>query len=186
MNGTSSKDQHIAEVLFEKHKNTMYHIAFSVLRNKWEAEDAVMDAMVKICINIVRFQNISEIETKLLVFRYTENAALDRARRNKHTGSYENSNLDESCDASQGESKSAENEYFDGLVRSCYSFGELSEVVNRLDIKYREILCLRYGEEWTNQEIANMLGIPISTVSTRISRAKLKIKSILEEIKHEK
>ena len=183
MNGTVSKDRHLAEDLFEKHKNTMYHIAFSVLRNSWEAEDAVMDAMVRICKNIERFQGISEKETKLLILRYTENAARDRARKIKHVVFHEESNTDEHYDAIPEENNSAESEYFDDLARSCHDFGELNAAIKQLDEKYRDILCLRYGENWTNQEISDMLNISLSTVATRLSRAKAKLRTIIREKK---
>lgn len=34
--------------MFELYEQKMYHIAFSILHNEWQAEDAVMDAFEKI------------------------------------------------------------------------------------------------------------------------------------------
>ena len=47
--------------------------------------------------------------------------------------------------------------------------------------KYREVVLLRYYEEFTLEEIAETLGIAPGTVSARLTRAKRKLRPMLEE-----
>ena len=47
--------------------------------------------------------------------------------------------------------------------------------------KYREVVLLRYYEEFTLEEIADTLGIALGTVSARLTRAKRKLRPMLEE-----
>ena len=47
--------------------------------------------------------------------------------------------------------------------------------------KYREVVLLRYYEEFTLEEIADTLGIVPGTVSARLTRAKRKLRPMLEE-----
>ena len=47
--------------------------------------------------------------------------------------------------------------------------------------KYRELVLLRYGEEYGNREIAVMLGIPESTAATRLARARELLKRKIRE-----
>ena len=47
--------------------------------------------------------------------------------------------------------------------------------------KYREVVLLRYYEEFTLEEIADTLGIAPGTVSARLTRAKRKLRPMLEE-----
>ncbi|MFQ7453029.1 MAG: sigma-70 family RNA polymerase sigma factor [Flavonifractor plautii] len=47
--------------------------------------------------------------------------------------------------------------------------------------KYREVVSLRYYEEFTLEEIADTLGIVPGTVSARLTRAKRKLRPMLEE-----
>lgn len=59
--------------------------------------------------------------------------------------------------------------------------GELFKAVMALDQKYRVPLLLFYYEGYTTAEAASMLGIPEKTVSTRLYRARAKLRTILEE-----
>lgn len=58
--------------------------------------------------------------------------------------------------------------------------GSLLEEVNRLPAKYREVLYLRYYEEYQVAEIAALLGQSPALVSTHLARAKAKLRQRLE------
>ena len=57
--------------------------------------------------------------------------------------------------------------------------GSLLERVQALPPKYREVIFLRYYEEYQVGEIAQLLGIPAPLVSTRLKRAKDKLRTML-------
>ena len=57
--------------------------------------------------------------------------------------------------------------------------GSLLERVQALPSKYREVIFLRYYEEYQVGEIARLLGIPAPLVSTRLKRAKDKLRTML-------
>jgi RNA polymerase sigma-70 factor, ECF subfamily len=59
---------------------------------------------------------------------------------------------------------------------------EIEKVLDKIDIKYREILVLNFFEDMSYDEISDILKIPISTVGTRVRRAKEKVKMELENI----
>ena len=58
---------------------------------------------------------------------------------------------------------------------------DLFRAVMRLDRKYRVPLLLFYYEGYSTAEIASLLEIPENTVSTRLFRAKAKMKDFLKE-----
>jgi RNA polymerase sigma-70 factor (ECF subfamily) len=58
---------------------------------------------------------------------------------------------------------------------------EIQAAVESLDTKYREVIILKFFEEKSYEEISDILQIPEGTVATLISRAKKKMKSILEK-----
>lgn len=58
---------------------------------------------------------------------------------------------------------------------------ELFKSVMSLDKKYRVPLLLFYYEGYSTAEVVSMLRIPEKTVSTRLFRARAKLKTILEE-----
>ena len=175
-----------AEIVFRKWKNAMFRAAFGILGDDGQAEDAVMDALEKICANPERFRipapGTDDSRLKLLVMRTVENAALDRYRKRKRRLRRE-SPLPSGEEDREGEpeenSESAEEVFFADEERN--GFGTLEEAVRALPEKYRTLLALRYGEEYGNREIAAMLGIPESTVATWLARAREALKRKIGE-----
>ena len=58
---------------------------------------------------------------------------------------------------------------------------DLFQTVMNLDKKYRVPILLFYYEGYSTAEIASILGVPEKTVSTRLFRAKAKLKDYLKE-----
>ncbi len=65
-------------------------------------------------------------------------------------------------------------------VRKKLDGEKVRELLSQLDRKYREILVLRYLEDKSYEEIADIVKKPEGTVATLINRAKKKFKKILE------
>ena len=62
----------------------------------------------------------------------------------------------------------------------CYGFGtEIQELLSMLDNLDRDMICLKYGEGYSNKEIAELLGKKEEFVKKRLYRAKIKLQSIL-------
>ena len=63
---------------------------------------------------------------------------------------------------------------FDGTIEKRI----LAEALNELDEKYKDILLLRYFEEKSYEEIADIMKLPAGTVATRINRAKKELRKV--------
>ena len=166
-----------AEEIFRRWGNAMFGIARKILTDDGEAEDAVMDALEKICAREDYFGGLrgDERRLKLTVMRTVENAALDRWRKRKRLREREVLPADTEDNAgplSESASESAEEDFFIREESEGCDFGSLTRAVNALPEKYREVLLLRYGEEYGTGEIAAMLGIPESTAASRLMRAR--------------
>ena len=57
---------------------------------------------------------------------------------------------------------------------------DVRRAVLRLPVKYREVILLYYYEELPVREIARILKAPLATVSTRLARARARLKGALE------
>lgn len=53
--------------------------------------------------------------------------------------------------------------------------------IMRLEQKYRVAVLMYYYEGYSTPEIAELLGVPLNTVTTRLSRARAKLKNFLTE-----
>ena len=58
---------------------------------------------------------------------------------------------------------------------------DLFQAVMKLDKKYSVLLMLFYYDGYSTKEISAMIGVPEKTVSTRLFRAKAKLKNYLKE-----
>ena len=68
-------------------------------------------------------------------------------------------------------------------IKMVESYLDLFQAVMELDKKYRVPVLLFYYERYSTAEIASILKIPEKTVSTRLFRAKAKLKNYLKEEK---
>ena len=59
--------------------------------------------------------------------------------------------------------------------------GEITAAVLKLPVKYREVLLLYYYEDLQVAEIAELCKLSVSTVKTRLQRARAKLKPLLLE-----
>ncbi|MBR4185297.1 MAG: sigma-70 family RNA polymerase sigma factor [Clostridia bacterium] len=163
----------ITETIFTQYRNAMFRIAQRILHDDWLAEDAVMDTLTKICSNPSRFEGLTELNLKLLVMRTVENSAIDILRKRQHIQAHEVLDSDDELEivSAADEPLAAE------------EFGRLDDPIHSLPDPYQQIIILRYGEGYTNREIAKMLAIPESTVSTWLERARKLLKSqmLMEE-----
>jgi len=166
-----------AEDIFENYKNAMFQAAYRILVNTDDAEEAVGDAIVKICRHIDNFITVPENERRLLVRKYTERTAIDKWRDRKRRSAESLDDYIFNTTDNTGDVFGAEVE----IVFAGEEFGDLQEYVKKLPQKYRDILILKFVNELKNKEIAGLMHIPESTVSTHISRAKQLLKKMLSE-----
>lgn len=166
-----------AEDIFENYQNAMFRAAYRILDNTDDAEEAVGDAIVKICRHIDNFIGIPENSRRLLVKKYTEHTAIDKWRERKRKPTESLNDYIFNTTDSGGDVFGKEDE----IIFEGEELGILQEYVKELPQKYRDILILKYVSEMKNKEIAELMHISASTVSTHISRAMHLLKKMLNE-----
>lgn len=182
LNTLETEEQRItAGILFKKYQNAMYWIAFNILKNDMDAEDAVMKAAENICANIDDFFTMNENDTKLFVSSIVKNAAIDIYRKNKK---YSSQNSDEYLLHESDMTTTVEDELPDLFFE--FDFGLLQQYVVKLKPKYKLVLIMRYKENLSNPEISRQLHLPVSTIGTHLERAKKELRKIIEEAKNAK
>ena len=146
----------------------LYATALRLTRNTADAEDLVQDTFVK----ALRFSDRFIAGTNLRAWLYTillntwRNRRRDSARAPVEIDS---PRVDEAANSSDGPSAQETPEQI--LLRSTVR-QDLQGALDALPDVFREAVWLRDVEEFTYAEIAQMLGIPIGTVMSRISRGR--------------
>ena len=156
--------------LYIDQKQTMYHTAFAILKNKQDAEDAVHEAFLRIITNIDKLSEIGSEKIKSFVIIVVKNIAIDIYRKRLQITTVDASE-DDDTDISEVERKVLESSEYDIL----------NKVVGMLPETQRNVLILKYYHDMTTADISAMLGVTASAVRTRICRAERKLAKLLEE-----
>ena len=145
------------------YRGLMYHVAYEILQNVEDAEDAVHQAFVKIAENINKIDAAVCPKTKSYVVTIVENRAIDVQRfRSRHQEVPYN-------DGAEGLSV----EYTGSFV--------IAQCLSRLTPRYREVLILKHRHGYTNKEIAKMLDLTEANAIKLEQRAKAKLFELCKE-----
>lgn len=174
----TEEERSMAARIFELYQNAMYWTAQDVLKNRVDAEDALMKAAENICQHIHDFDGLSENDIKRKVKTIVQNAAIDIYRKKSKE------NID-SIDAywSIGVEENETTGFWGEVSFEKDEFGYVQKHILKLKEKYKVVLLLKYVDMMSNKEIAEYLHIPESTVATHLQRAKHTLKKELEKEK---
>jgi RNA polymerase sigma-70 factor (ECF subfamily) len=147
--------------LVERHSRVMFRVAFSLLRNAQDAEDAVQDAFLK----LYRGEAWRRMEDeKAFLARTVWRVALDRLPKKSERPI----EAGEEFASGVASPESA-------VVREAQS-ALLRRMIDALPEELRQVLVLSAIEELNSREIAEMIEVPEGTVRTRLMRAKEELK----------
>ena len=158
--------------LVHQYASTLYRVAFSVLRNATDAEDAVQEAFLRV---LRHRDKLAEIrDQRVWLVRIVWNVVLDRKRRSKTRP--ETDDLADVARMLPAEGLTAEERAAAAQHRA-----KVLEQVGKLPAKEREVLMLSAFEELSSVEIAAVLGITESSVRSRLFRARNLLAEMLED-----
>lgn len=151
------------EALFEQYKGLVFKNAVLMTGNREEAEDILQEIFMTVWNSCNSFDPGKGNFTTWL-YRITVNRCIDRQRKKQQTPlSLEEQNIDLSeigCQELPEET----------LIRKL-EYERLINAVNQLDNKHRTVLILRYFNDLSYNEIAEVLDIPVGTAKSRIYNA---------------
>ena len=149
------------EAVVNAYQDRLYAAAFSVCKNPQDAEDVVQETFLQY------WSQKREFETEQHVRAWLLRVAINKAKNKTHTFFRRNVLPLE--------------DYMERLTFESEESAGLFEAVMGLDEKYRIVLHLFYYEDYSVQEIANILHITPGNVKTRLSRGRASLRSTLKE-----
>lgn len=145
------------------YEKKMYHIAYSILHDSQQAEDAVMEAFAKILKHNYVVKNPESDRTKRLIIRIIRSVSIDMYRKSKRQ--YDHEAL---YDIAKWNTEIAEREKDDeSEVRGADG---LTDIIDELPEIYQKVLYERYYNELSFDEIARILGISEGAARKRHAR----------------
>jgi RNA polymerase sigma-70 factor (ECF subfamily) len=149
--------------LVNQYAGALYRVAFSVLRNPADAEDAVQEAFLRV---LRHRDQLSEVrDHRVWLIRIVWNIVLDRKRRAKTRP--ETDDVAELARVLPSNGLSAEQ-----VATAMQHHTQVLACVEQLPVKEREVLMLSAFDELSSVEIASVLSITESSVRSRLFRAR--------------
>lgn len=147
----------------KKYSDTIYRMAYSLVKNKYDAEDIHQEVFAKFIDKRPRFE--SKEHEKAWFLRVTINMC-----KNLWKTAWKQKVISLGDDYEERLEAKKEPET-----------DEIIELVKTLPQKYRLVIHLFYYEELSVEEIAKVLKMKPSTVRTHLTRARAKLKELLEK-----
>jgi RNA polymerase sigma-70 factor (ECF subfamily) len=174
---TDSRDDRttaLLEALVREHSRLVYRIAYAVLRQHHDAEDATQETFMRVLRYSSKLDAVEDPKTWLA--RIAWRVAVDRSRRRGQKREIPLEDPDKPIDE-VASSETAANETLHGKQFSA----ALERMIAALPEKLRQPLILSTVEEMSPREVAATLGINEAAVRSRVFRARQILRKKLAE-----
>jgi len=171
--GLSGDDVDLFARLLAEHQDKLYRVAYRMAGHHEDAQDLLQDALLEAYRSFKKFQRGTYFDKWL--YRIMTNTFIDRQRHRKRVGRVE------SLDAPQpgkddGELLGREIPDWEGepsrkVLRETFD-EPIQKALDALRPEFRMVMILSDVEEFSYEEIAEMLDVPIGTVRSRLHRAR--------------
>ncbi len=162
--------------LLARYKDAIYFMLLKMVNNRSDAEDLTLEAFGKAFKNLHQYSPTYAFSTWL--FKIASNNCIDFLRKRKGVFvSIENNEQNESTEQIKIPSKELNPE--EKLIRQQKAI-LLRKVVRRLKPRYQTLVELRYFREFSYEEIAKELLLPLGTVKAQLFRAREMLFKMIE------
>jgi len=149
------------------HYGDVYRFALSLTRDEAEAADLTQESFWRLADKALQIRDPRRAKSWLLTTLHRE-----YTRRRRHLTQHPHADLD-SVEWELPECEPVVADYVDGRTAL--------EALSRVEETFRAPLALFYLEDFSYAEIAEILGVPIGTVMSRLSRGKIRLQQLLAD-----
>jgi len=163
-------DNDMYALLVERYEDKLMRYATFLLKDYDIASDITQEAFISAYVNLRSFRLDKSFSS--WIYRILHNGAMNSIKKNKKI--YALDVVDETNNdflIKFDTDKIMDKNMLNFNVRKCLS---------QIDIKYKEILALKFFDNLKYEEISDILHIPISTVGVRIKRGKAMLKEVCQ------
>ena len=161
-------DRTAMHTLYTRHNVRVYRFVLRMLRDTASAEDLVSQVFLDVWRTASQFEGRSQVSTWLLsIARFK---ALTALRQRKHED-IDQDDVMQIADQADTPEASLDRGRTSAILRAC---------VDKLSPAHREIVSLVYYHEKSVEEVAALIGIPASTVKTRMFYARKQLAELLK------
>lgn len=163
--------------LVRRYQDKVYRLCFKILRHEDDASEALQDAFLSAFRGLRNFKAESTFSTWL--YRIATNASLMkyRKRRDGHVSLEQSQSNNENSETMQlpDWSRQPAQDLLDAETREV-----MAEGIQRLPEELRTVFVLRDVQDMSNAEVAEILGLSVAAVKSRLHRARRSLRDWLD------
>ncbi|WP_409369746.1 RNA polymerase sigma factor [Lysinibacillus sp. 38-6] len=151
--------------LIREQKERFYLLAYSYTKNEQDALDVVQDSIQKAMLSLERLEHVDYM--KSWFYKIVVRTAIDFLRKHNRLQVTDNDTL----------------QYLTPAKEDVYEDVDLEHALEALPQMYREVVILHYFEDLKLADVADILGIKLSTAKSRLYKALKLLKIQLQDVK---
>jgi RNA polymerase sigma-70 factor (ECF subfamily) len=175
--GLRQGDVFLLQALVEQYQYRLVRYLIYLLGRRDEVDDLIQETWLRVLERGRSYDGRSRFEPWL--FTIARNLTIDHMRKRRTLS------LDSNDDTKQDTAALSNAPSPFTLAARSEDSQRLAQSLQTLDFVYREALVLRFQEDLSLQEIATVVGAPVSTVASRIYRGLATLRAQLDGGKHE-
>ena len=148
------------EYLFDRYRDAIHRLFLQRTGNAEDADDLLQETFIKVYINLHRYS--TDYTFGQWVYTIARNTFIDFVRRRQAALS-----IDERFSSPPSTAPTPEES-----VISLQQRTQIEHYLERLTPRYRTLIVMRFFDEYSYEEIAAKLTLPLGTVKTQIHRAR--------------
>jgi RNA polymerase sigma-70 factor (ECF subfamily) len=164
--------------LYDRHHQRVFHVAYRVLGHAVDAQDVMQEVFLHLADRLRSFRGDASLSS--WVYRVTVNRAIDARRRRSRRPTPWGARSDDDGDDAAGPGKVAAPVPDPGETTEQAERDErVRGALDHLSPKLRAVVILRYFENLSYEELAEVLGVNMGTVKSRLNRAHAALERLL-------
>ncbi len=170
LDGIKQQKQASLEAFYQKYENSVYRFALCKLNNSFDASDIVNEVMLEVWNSAYRFEQRSKVSTWL--FGIAHHKIIDLLRKRKQ-------NI---VDIDQVNEITDETLNMEQVLEGADNRNLIQQCMKKLKGDHKQAIHLLFFNDYSYEEIAEVIECPVGTVKSRIHHAKLSLKKCLQRL----
>lgn len=170
-------DLYAFEQIVQRYKEPLVNFIYHYLGDRTDAEDVVQETFLRVYRNKHLYRNIAKFST--WIYTIASNLAKTELRRRRRRRilsisqmGFDNKDYDLPDDLATPEGI-VDGEMHESIIRAS---------IEKLPAKFKEVVILRDVQEFSYEEISDILDIPIGTVKSRVNRGRQRLQKKLQHL----
>ena len=165
------------DVLLNRYQKSIHSYIFYIVRNQDLTEDIFQETFLKVIMTIKQGRYTENGKFKAWITRIAHNLIIDNFRQERNENTISNDDVEVDL---LNNMKLCDSNIEDDMVNE-QVYADIKKLVNHLPDNQREVLEMRYYQDMSFKEIADITGVSINTALGRMRYAILNIRRMADE-----